>query len=151
MRAIAAVVVVTAGLAGCTSTDPVASYLDDVEEVTRRLTDESAIAIPPGSPPTYEGVAGVVAARRRALTSLEALDPPDELDAEHRALVTVLGDHVTAAEGFIDQTASLGPEAFRQALDASTDLDILAGRVADACDAMRRRARTLGHAVTLEC
>lgn len=151
MRAIVAVAVLAAGLASCSSTDPVTGYLNDVAEITRRLTDESATAIPPGSPPTREGVAGVVVARRNALTSLEALDPPDELYPEHQALITVMGDLVTAAEAFVDQTASLGPEEFLQALDASTDIDILAGRVADACDAVRGRARVLGHVVTLEC
>lgn len=150
MRAITAVVALTMGLTACGSTDPI-RYLDDLERITQRLTDESAIALPPGSPPTHEGVAGVVVARRNALAALEELAPPKELDAEHRVLVTVLGDLVTAAEAFVEQTASLDPDEFLQALAASTDIDLLAGRVADACDAMRARARTLGHVVTLEC
>ncbi|HSM01474.1 MAG TPA: hypothetical protein VK960_03395 [Acidimicrobiia bacterium] len=151
MGRIAAVLLLAGGLMACSSTDRVAAYLDEVERITQRLTDESAIALPPGTTPTREGVAGVVAARRHALTDLASLDPPAEMAAEHLALVTVVGDLVTAAEAFLTETASLSRTEFLEALSASAQIDVLAARVAEACDVMRVRARTLGHVVSLEC
>jgi len=149
MRGWIAVLVVT--LVTCGGTDPVDGYLTELELVTQRLTDESASALPSGSPPTHEGVAGVVQAQRNALTAIEGLEPPDELVAEHLALMTVLGDFVAATEKFVAETASLEPDDFLRSLEASTDIDVLAGRVAEACDAMRVRARVLGHVADLEC
>jgi len=138
-------------LAACTSTDPVASYVEDLQAIMERLTDESSAALPPGTTPTHDAVAGVVAARRAALAALETTEPPADLAPEHLALVVVFTDFVEAATEFLDETASLDPNEFREALAASTDIDTLAGRVSAACDAIRSRARTLGHSASLEC
>jgi len=129
----------------------VASYLDDVAAIFERLTDDSSAAIPPGTTPTHQSVSEVVEARRDALVALERLEPPEEIAPEHGVLVTVFADFVDAATSFLDEAAALPPAAFLEALGASSDIDVLAARVADACDAMRGRARTLGHPVTLEC
>ena len=96
-------------------------------------------------------MSAVVDARRRAVDSLEALDPPVELEPEHLVLLSVMTDFVAAAAAFLDDTAALPQDEFFEALSASTHIDALAGRVAEACDAMRGRARTLGHTVALEC
>jgi hypothetical protein len=126
-------------------------YLDDLAGITVQMTEDAFGALPPGAAPTHEQVAEVVEARRTALAAIEALAPPDELEPEHRVLVLAFASFVDAGAAFLEDTAGLDPQSFTERLEASIEIDALADRVSDACDAMRRRAQELEHPVSLAC
>ena len=137
--------------AGCGPPDRAADYLDDLAEITEQMTHDAFTALPPGAAPTHEQVAEVVDARRRALSAIDRLDPPDALEPEHRVLVLTLAGLVDAGTAFLEETADLDPQSFLERLNASTEIDALASRVASACDAIRLRAQELQHPVGLAC
>jgi hypothetical protein len=148
---VAALLSVVALGAGCAPSDRTAEYLDDLAGITEQMTNDTFTALPPGAAPTHEQVAEVVDARRRALSAIERLDPPDALDPEHRVLVLALAGLVDAGTAFLEETAALDPQTFLERLNASIEIDALAKRVASACDAMRLRAQDLQHPVGLAC
>lgn len=138
-------------LSACGSPATVEDYLDDLSGITEQMTREAFAALPPGASPTHEQVAEVVDARRRALASIERLSPPSALEPEHRVLIVAFGRFVDAGAAFLEDTAGLDPQAFAERLQASIEIDALADRVSDACDAVRRRAQELEHQVGLAC
>jgi hypothetical protein len=135
----------------CTSPSSSEQYLDDVARITEQMTNDSFAALPPGAAPTHQQVAEIVEARRAALVAIEGLEPPEELEPEHRVLIAALRAFVDAGTSFVEETAALGPDAFLDALEASTQIDRLADRVSASCDAIRLRAADLGHPVGLAC
>lgn len=137
--------------AACASPSSSEQYLDDVARITVQMTDEAFAALPPGAAPTHQQVAEIVEARRTALVAIERLEPPDELEPEHRVLIAALRAFVDAGTSFVEETAALDSDAFLDALEASTEIDLLADRVSASCDAIRLRAEDLGHPVGLAC
>lgn len=131
--------------------DGLGGYIDDVAATTEQMTREAFAALPPGAAPTREQIERVVAARRDALESIAALTPPEQLLPEHLALTTAMEEFVTASEAFLTSTIGLSPDAFLDALDASTGIDTLAAVVSDACGAWERQAKDLGHPIELGC
>jgi hypothetical protein len=100
---------------------------------------------------TLEGVIGVVSARRAAAAALSAVTPPPEVVPEHTALVTVLSQLVAASDAFLADVADLDETEFGQAVNAATDLQALAERVANACNALDRRAADLQVDAAIRC
>jgi hypothetical protein len=139
------------GLSACGSPVSVEDYLNDLSAITVQMTRDTFEALPPGAAPTHEQVVEVIDARRRALAALDDLDPPGELEPEHLVLIAAFEALVDAGDTFLAETASHSPEEFREALNASTGIDLLADRVTSACDAVRQRAETLGFIVSLAC
>ena len=138
-------------LNACGSATSVERYLDDLAGITEQMTRDAFAVLPPGASPTHEQVAEIVDARRRALVSIERLAPPDALEPEHRVLVLAFARFIDAGAAFLEDTAGLDPQSFAERLEASIEIDALADRVSDACDAMRRRAQELEHPVGLAC
>jgi hypothetical protein len=138
-------------VSACGSPGSVEDYLNDLSGITVQMTSDSFEALPPGAAPTHEQVAEVVDARRAALAAIEALAPPDELEPEHLVLIAAFEELVTAGDAFLAETAGLAPESFGEALLASSEIDALAERVTNACDAVRRQAEGLGYIVSLAC
>ncbi|MEK7252867.1 MAG: hypothetical protein AAB198_06450 [Actinomycetota bacterium] len=138
-------------LAACSSGDPLGVYISDVAAVTEQMTRDSFAALPPGAAPTRDQVAAVVAARRTAFDAISSLAPPEEMAPEHLALTTAIQRFVIASETFVIETAELDAIAFSAALEASTDIDVLADVVGAACTAWERRAGELDHATELGC
>jgi len=140
-------------LAACGGNDAVGvgGYVDTVATTTEQMTRAAFDALPPGAAPTHSQIAEVVATRRIALDTISALTPPPEMRPEHQSLVGAMQSFVVAGEAFIEANASLDPDAFLEALEASTDLDALADVVSLACTAWETRATDLGHAVELGC
>jgi hypothetical protein len=140
-------------LAACGGTDTagVGGYVDTVATTTEQMTRAAFDALPPGAAPTRSQIAEVVAARRTALDTISVLTPPAEMRPEHQSLVRALRSLVIASEDFIEANAALDPDAFLEALEASTNIDALADTVSLACAAWEIRAADLGHAVELGC
>lgn len=138
-------------IGSCGATVSVEDYLNDLSAVTVQMTRDAFEALPPGAAPTHEQVTAVIAARRKALDAIKSLAPPSDLEAEHLVLIAVFEDFVAAGESFLDETSTLPPDAFREALDSSSEIDLLADRVTSACDAVRLRAEVLGLIVSLAC
>lgn len=151
--ALTAIAVLLAACGGVDTGDAVdvAGYVDTVAATTEQMTRAAFAALPPGAAPTRSQVAEVVAARRTALDAIAALTPPPEMLPEHQALVSAMESFVVAGESFVDSSAALDPDAFREALDASTDIDGLARVVSLSCSTWETRAADLGHAVELGC
>lgn len=137
-------------VAGC-SGSPATAYVDAVAGTTEQMTRDTFTALPPGAAPTREAVTGVVAARRRALETIAALDAPDDLLPEHLALVQTLTGFVEGSEAFLQATGDLDAAAFAAALRSSTALDDLAAAMGSACTAWERRAAEVSHTVELGC
>jgi phosphate uptake regulator len=135
----------------CASPLSIEGYLNDLSAITVQMTRDAFDALPPGAAPTHEQVGEVVEARRRALAAIEDLSPPEELELEHQVLLLTFADFIEAGSVFLDETSQMSPEDFREALSASTQVDLLADRVTNACDAMRLRAEGLGFVVSLAC
>lgn len=138
-------------IGSCGGEVSVEDYLEDLSAITVEMTRDAFEALPPGAAPTHEQVTEVIAARSNALDEIKSLAPPSDLEAEHLVLVAVFEDFVAAGESFLDETSALPPDAFRAALDSSSEIDVLADRVTSACDAMRLRAEVLGLIVSLAC
>lgn len=155
VRSIAAVAALAVLLAACGGSgagdDGVAGYIDTVAATTEHMTRAAFAALPPGAAPTQSQVAAVMTARRTALDTISALTPPSEMRPEHQALVGAMESFVVAGEAFIEANGSLDPDAFLEALEASTDIDALADVVSLSCTAWETRAADLGHTVELGC
>ncbi|HAX81974.1 MAG TPA: hypothetical protein DCY40_05365 [Actinobacteria bacterium] len=149
---LAAAGLLAAVVAACGGTgEPVADYVTATAAITEQMTRDAFAALPPGAAPTYDQISAVVAARREALDAIGALAPPEEMAPEHLALVTAMGEFVTATETFVASAADLDTAAFLTALEASTDLDVLADVVSGACTTWESRAADLGQPVELGC
>lgn len=151
VRLAASAILITVVVGSCSNTDPVGDYSDSVRGITLTMRNESIAAISDGQPITRDGIIGVIAARQRALTALQAVVPPPAIAAEHAALLRVLAEFSTVAETFMESTADLDPAGFEQAVLAATYLDTIVARVGTACDAVVRRAFDLDVAVDLAC
>ena len=139
-------------LAACGGgSDPIADYISSTAAITEQMTRDAFNALPPGAAPTREQVTAVVAVRRSALTAISALEAPGEMAPEHQALTSAMGRFVSAGEDFLADTATLDPEGFLAALEASTHIDAIANDVGVACTAWEQRAADLGSAVELGC
>lgn len=149
--AVVAVLLAACGGDATAEAGEVAGYVDTVAATTEEMTRAAFAALPPGAAPTHPQVAEVVAARRTALDAIAALTPPAEMLPEHQALVSAMESFVIAGESFIDSSAALDPDAFRVALEASTDIDALARVVSRSCSTWETRAADLGHAAELGC
>ena len=139
-------------LAACGgSGDPVAEYVTATSAITEQMTRDAFAALPPGAAPTHDQITAVVTVRRRALDAISDLTPPADMAPEHLALITAMEEFVTASESFVAAVADLDAAAFLAALEASTDIDVLADVVSNACTAWESRAADLGQPVELGC
>jgi hypothetical protein len=138
-------------LSACGSPASVEDYLDDLSATTVQMTRDTFEALPPGAAPTHEQVVEVVDARRRALAAIRDLAPPGDIEPEHLVVISALEDLVAAGDAFLAETATMTPDGFLEALNASVEIDVLADRVTSACDAVRVRAESLGYIVSLAC
>ncbi len=135
----------------CSTADPVGDYLESVRQITLEMRNESIASIADGQQITRAGIEGVIEARQRGLTALQAVDPPQDVAPEHAALVRVLAELSTAGEAFMASTSQFDDAQFEQAVLAAVDLDAIVARIGTACIAVERRASDLGIAVDLAC
>ena len=143
---------VALALAACGGgSDPIAEYISSTAAITEQMTRDAFDALPPGAAPTREQVTEVVAVRRAALVAISELEAPGEMAPEHQALTLAMGRFVQAGEEFLAEAATLDPEGFLAALEASTHIDAIANEVGVACAAWEQRAADLGSAVELGC
>jgi len=150
LRGLAAAVLV--GVATLTScSNPIDHYLDQVGDITSQMRRESIVAMPEPGNPTPDGVAGVIAARRSAVDALQNIVPPPDMLLEHTALAFSLSELVSASEAVLDANSGSNTGEFAAAMQAATELDLLAERVTAACNALAARATELGHTGDVRC
>jgi hypothetical protein len=136
----------------CTTTgDPVAAYLDRLEQTLLSSADAIRDVVPPQTAVTREQVVEVTEIRRSTLVNLEALQPPGAVGPEHAAIIATYSAFVDASQAFLAATSDLDPEQFEEALLSSDEVGASQDLVETACQAMADRAAALGHEVALDC
>jgi hypothetical protein len=148
----AALAALVALAVACTASgDPVAAYLDRLEEALTNSADTIREVVPPRTAVSRTQIVEVTETRRATLVRLEALQPPADVGPEHAALISTYTALVDASQAFLDDTAGLGPDEFDAALESSKDVAAAQDLFRLACQAMAERAAALGHTVALDC
>jgi len=148
----AALAALVALAVACTASgDPVAAYLDRLEQTLVAGADSIREVVPPRTAVTRTQVVEVTERRRATLVQLEGLRPPPDLGPEHTALVSTYTALVDASQAFLDATAGLAPDEFEEALVSSVEVGAAQDLFQTACQAMADRAAALGHEVALDC
>ena len=110
---VALAALIAVGVSCTTAGDPVGAYFDRLEQTLLDGADTIREIVPPRTEVTRTHVIEVTDARFTTLISLEALQPPADLGPEHTALVSTYTALVEESQDFLDATAGLGPDEFR--------------------------------------